>query len=127
MTLIEDCPAAVEVDLGVVARPRPGDARRLAEVALVLARNGVVTVATRPGGLVLRPRRQAPKSLAVALRRSFVELGPTMVKFGQLVASSPGLFPDVLSEEMRRLLDAVPPEPSAKVRAVVERELPQGG
>jgi ubiquinone biosynthesis protein len=125
VTLLDDRPLdePVEVDPGIVARPRPGDARRLAEVALVLARNGVVTVATRPGGLVLRPRRQAPKSLAVALRRSFVELGPTMVKFGQLMASSPGLFPEVVSDEMRRLLDAVPAEPAHKVRSIVEREL----
>jgi predicted unusual protein kinase regulating ubiquinone biosynthesis (AarF/ABC1/UbiB family) len=107
----------------VVGLPRPGDARRLAEVVLALVRNGVVTAAGRPGSLVLRPRRQAPRSAAVALRRTLVELGPTMIKLGQLIASSPGLFPAVMSEEMRRLLDDVPPEPADRVRSVIEREL----
>ena len=114
-----DVEPALEPEPGIVARPRAGDTRRLAEVALALARNGVVTVAGRPGGLVLRPRQQAPRSLAVALRRSFVELGPTMVKLGQLMASSPGLFPAVVSDEMRRLLDDVPAETGERVRAVV--------
>ena len=39
-----------------------------------------------------------------------------MVKLGQLMASSPGLFPRVVSDEMRRLLDAVPAEPADRVR-----------
>ena len=120
MTII-DAPTAVE--LGAIGQPRPTDAARLVEIASVLARNGVITVARRSGRVVLRPRRQAPKTLAVALRRSFVELGPTFVKLGQLIASSPGLFPDVLANELRRLLDAVPAEPAAKVRDAIEREL----
>jgi hypothetical protein len=51
------------------------------------------------------------------------DLGPTFVKFGQLIASSAGLFPDVLSEEMRRLLDDVPPGSPSQVRSLVEHEL----
>ncbi len=101
---------------------RPTDAARLAEIALALARNGVVTVSSRGGALVLRPHRQAPRTLAVAVRRSFADLGPTFVKFGQLVASSPGLFPPFLATEMRRLLDSVPPEPPARMRRVIELE-----
>src|SRR5581483_6385724 len=73
--------------------------------------------------LVVRVSDRAPRALAVALRRSFADLGPTFVKFGQLIASSPGLFPDVLSEEMRRLLDDVPPESPRHVRSLVEHEL----
>ena len=61
--------------------------------------------------------------MAVALRRSFVELGPTFIKFGQLVASSPGLFPEVLATEFRRLLDDVPPEPTHRIVRIVERQL----
>src|SRR3546814_5736322 len=51
------------------------------------------------------------------------DLGPTYVKFGQLIASSPGLLPGFLATEFRRLLDAVPPESPAKIRRVIEREL----
>src|SRR3546814_16758102 len=64
----------------------------------------------------------SPRAVAVALRRSFADLGPTYVKFGQLIASSPGLLPGFLATEFRRLLDAVPPESPAKLRRVIERE-----
>ena len=117
--------APVEVEKLTISTVRPSDAARLAEIVVVLARNGVLTVARRGGALVLRPRRQAPRALAVALRRSFADLGPTYVKFGQLVASSPGLFPAFLATELRRLLDSVPPEPVAMVRRVIERDLGQ--
>ena len=106
-----------------IGAPRPTDAARLAEIVVVLARNGLLTVSRRGGALAVRPRRQAPRAVAVALRRSFGDLGPTYVKFGQLIASSPGLFPAFLATEFRRLLDAVPPESPAKIRRVIEREL----
>ena len=101
----------------------PGEAARLAEILGVLGRHGVLTVVRSGGTFVLHPRRQPPRALAVALRRSFVELGPTFIKLGQLVASSPGLFPATLAEEMRRLLDAVPPEPTPRVIRIIERQL----
>jgi predicted unusual protein kinase regulating ubiquinone biosynthesis (AarF/ABC1/UbiB family) len=123
MTATMQAPPIVEERIGAV---RPTDAARLAEIVLVLARNGVVTVTRRGGALVLRPQRQAPRAVAVALRRSFADLGPTFVKFGQLIASSPGLFPAFLASEFRRLLDAVPPEPSGRIRMVIERELGAG-
>ena len=112
----------VQGDSVALTLPGPGDAARLAEIALAFARHGVLTVAGRGGRLVVRPRQQAPKALAVSLRRSFVVLGPTFVKLGQLIASSPGLFPETLADEMRRLLDSVPAEPSARVRRIIEMQ-----
>jgi predicted unusual protein kinase regulating ubiquinone biosynthesis (AarF/ABC1/UbiB family) len=116
-------PARLVNDVLSLARLRPADAARLAEILAVLARHGVLTVARTGGTFVLHPRQQPPKALAVALRRSFVELGPTFIKFGQLVASSPGLFPAVLAEEFRSLLDDVPPEPARRIRRIIERQL----
>jgi len=113
-------PSSARFDLRGLA---PADAARALEIALTLARHGVIVVARRGPFLAIRPRRQASRALAVALRRSFVDLGPTFVKLGQLVASSPGLFPDTLSREFRRLLDRVPPEPPKTIRAIVERSL----
>ena len=100
-----------------------GDATRLAEIALAFARHGLVSVTQRRGQLVLRPGTQAPRTIAVALRRTFAELGPTFVKFGQLIASSPGLFPPTLAEEFRRLLDNAPAENSERIVRVIEHEL----
>lgn len=72
--------------------------------------------------MVLSVRRRGPRAVAVALRRSFADLGPTYVKFGQLVASSPGLFPSVLSDEFRHLLDHVPAESAAVVHRTIRAE-----
>lgn len=110
-------------DLGTLGRLRPSEARRLLEIVGVLARNGVVTVVSSGSRFVVEPRKQTPKALAVALRRSFVELGPTFTKLGQLIASSPGVFPPLLADELRSLLDDVPAEPAERIHRVIEREL----
>ncbi|HJR26275.1 MAG TPA: hypothetical protein VJ804_12440, partial [Acidimicrobiales bacterium] len=86
----EEVDDAIVVDVGRVG---PQDLARLVEIVTVLARRGVVTVARTGGTFVLHPRQQPPRALAVALRRSFADLGPTFIKLGQLIASSPGLFP----------------------------------
>ena len=54
---------------------------------------------------------------------AFIQLGPTYVKTGQVMASSTGMFPPVLSEAARRCLDAVPPFPAEEVRRVLEADL----
>jgi predicted unusual protein kinase regulating ubiquinone biosynthesis (AarF/ABC1/UbiB family) len=110
----------VAIDL---RRLSPLDAVRLGRIGLTLTRNGVLSTARRGPFLVLRPRDQGLVALARALRRSFVELGPAFVKLGQLVASSPGIFPNALCDEFRQLLDDVPPEKPATVRRVVEQGL----
>jgi predicted unusual protein kinase regulating ubiquinone biosynthesis (AarF/ABC1/UbiB family) len=69
--------------------------------------------------------RQDVSSRAVArrLRRAFDELGSTYVKFGQLIASSPGAFGADVADEFRTLLDEGSAVPFERVRAVVESEL----
>ena len=117
-------PAVAPVEQGVDLRKlSPADAARLLEIVLTLARHGVVVVARRGPFLALRLRRRAPRAVAVALRRSFADLGPAFVKFGQLIASSPGLFPTVLADEFRHLLDRVPPEDARTVRRIIRDEL----
>ncbi len=110
----------VAIDL---RRLSPLDAVRLGRIGLTLTRNGVLSTARRGPFLVLRPRDQGLVALARALRKSFVELGPTFIKLGQLVASSPGIFPAALCDEFRQLLDDVPPEKPSTVRKVVEEGL----
>lgn len=57
------------------------------------------------------------------LRESFERVGGTFVKFGQIIASSPGLFGDELANEFRSCLDTGPVVPLDQVREVVEVEL----
>ena len=122
--MTEALATAIEPEAAVdLRRLSTRDAQRLLEIVLVLARHGAFVVVRRGPYLVLRLRRRGPRALAVAVRRSFTDLGPTFVKLGQLIASSPGLFPPTLSQEFRRLLDQLPAEPAPAVRALIEREL----
>ena len=67
--------------------------------------------------IVLRKRRPE------LTRRAFEELGSTYVKLGQIVASSPGLFPQAYVTEFQKCLDRVPPFPFEQVQQIVESEL----
>lgn len=60
---------------------------------------------------------------ARAIRLAFEDLGPTYVKFGQMIASSPSAFSDEVTAEFARCLDAVRPIGARTVRSVIEREL----
>jgi len=59
----------------------------------------------------------------VRLRLAFEELGPTFVKFGQLLASRSRLLPKPYLDELARLHDHVPPIPFEEVQAVIAGEL----
>ncbi len=61
--------------------------------------------------------------LARPLRRSFQDLGGTFMKFGQIIASSPGMFGDQVADEFRVCLDTGPPVPFTEVRQRVEEDL----
>jgi ubiquinone biosynthesis protein len=51
------------------------------------------------------------------------ELGPTFIKFGQILSNRPDLLPEELIMQFERLQDNVPPLPGEIAREVVEREL----
>src|ERR1700730_17166649 len=57
------------------------------------------------------------------LPQTFADLGPTYVKFGQIIASSPGAFGEQLSREFRGLLDRVPPADTGQVHKLLAEEL----
>ncbi|MEO7555771.1 MAG: AarF/UbiB family protein [Acidimicrobiales bacterium] len=68
-----------------------------------------------------------PAPLATAASEGVIDgfeiLGPTFVKIGQLIASSPGVFPTPLSEAAIRCLDDVPPFDGATARAMIAADL----
>lgn len=72
------------------------------------------------GGVAARAaRRQSP---AVRLRLAMEELGPTFIKFGQLLSTRPDLLPKEYIEEFSRLQDEIPPFSSQEAEAQIERE-----
>ncbi|MDY6761455.1 MAG: AarF/ABC1/UbiB kinase family protein [Candidatus Nanohaloarchaea archaeon] len=57
------------------------------------------------------------------VRRTFEELGPTFIKFGQILAQRPDIVPQEYIEELEKLEDAVPPFDTDTARNIVEEEL----
>ena len=57
------------------------------------------------------------------LREMLDELGPTFVKFGQLLSTRPDVLPPDIITELRGLQDDVRPFPFAQVEQVVEEDL----
>jgi len=68
-----------------------------------------------------RPRTEI--ETAVRLRRTLERLGPTFVKFGQLLATRVDLFSDDFIRELGKLHSAVPPFPNDVAFKIIEEEL----
>lgn len=75
----------------------------------------------RAGGAGGAPVAEA--ELAVRLRRTLERLGPTFVKFGQLLATRVDLFSPELIAELEKLHSQVPPFPTIEARKIIEAEL----
>jgi ubiquinone biosynthesis protein len=85
-------------------------------------------VATRHGfGYVLDRRRasdgEPDADRGRRLREMLDELGPTFVKFGQLLSTRPDVVPPDIIVELRKLQDDVSPVPIEDVERVVHAEL----
>jgi predicted unusual protein kinase regulating ubiquinone biosynthesis (AarF/ABC1/UbiB family) len=70
-----------------------------------------------------RRGRSVRSAAADGLVDAFIHLGPTYVKLGQLIASSPGVVPVWLADACLRTLDEVPPFDGATARQIVEEDL----
>lgn len=111
------------------------DAPDLSHFGLAEIRRGVVIWWTLVWGVV---RALARRRLTLLRRRdaarwwdtasegavdAFERLGPAFVKLGQVMASSPGVFPEPLADACQRTLDEVPPFDSATARRIIEEDL----
>jgi ubiquinone biosynthesis protein len=96
---------------------------RVREIAQVATRHGFGYLFER------RPlRRRPPDELSQAtvgrhLREMLDELGPTFVKFGQLLSTRPDLVPEDVAAELRQLRDSVSPFSFDEVQEVIRAEL----
>ena len=104
---------------------RAGSLRRFAQISRVLVRHGFGFVFD-----VRRDRREnkglqeflAP-TFGVRMRRSLDDLGPTFVKFGQVLSTRSDIFPEGILSELQKLQDTVRPMPAGRAQAILEREL----
>jgi ubiquinone biosynthesis protein len=74
-----------------------------------------------------RKERPEPpgRTPAEHLRLALEELGPTFVKFGQIISTRPDLLPPEYIAELSRLQDEVPPLPWEVIKPRIESELGQ--
>jgi ubiquinone biosynthesis protein len=102
---------------------------RLSEIAQVAARHGFAYFLRRNRlGDLLLGGNGADDTGSVSdrgrrLREMLDELGPTFVKFGQLLSTRPDVVPPDIVVELRGLQDDVKPFPFEHVRTMVEGEL----
>lgn len=105
------------------------DLPRLREIGHVLLRHGFGHVAQRlrlPGVRWWRRRQPPPEatsfSLPERLRIIFEELGPTFIKFGQILSIRRDVLPEEYVSEFEKLQDAVPPFSYAEVARLIAEE-----
>src|SRR5215210_5489454 len=111
------------------AGSQPGSRRenlvRFSQIGRVLVRHGFGFVFDVRRGR--RERRGFEELLApnfgVRLRRALDDLGPTFVKFGQLLSTRSDIIPEGVLFELQKLQDTVAPIPLEVAQAVIEREL----
>ncbi|MBI5207608.1 MAG: AarF/ABC1/UbiB kinase family protein [Candidatus Firestonebacteria bacterium] len=54
---------------------------------------------------------------------AFEELGPTFIKFGQILATREDMIPEEYAEEFKKLRDKVPPFDFSEVKNIFAEEL----
>ena len=101
---------------------------RLSEIAQVAARHGFGYFLRRNRLDDLAPGVDGATTASGSdrgrrLREMLDELGPTFVKFGQLLSTRPDVVPPDIVAELRSLQDDVSPVPFKQIREVVESEL----
>ena len=113
--------------------PRPAVRRlgRISEISQVAAKHGFGYFfdTHRPGSRLSRREQElsvdgeegSPRGLRV--RQMLDELGPTFVKFGQLLSTRPDVVPPDIVFELKALQDDVTPFPFEEVETVIREDL----
>jgi ubiquinone biosynthesis protein len=110
---------------GISPATRSGNLRRFSQISRVLVRHGFGFVFD-----VRRDRREkkglqeflAP-NFGVRLRRTLDDLGPTFVKFGQVLSTRSDILPEGVLSELQKLQETVTPMPAGVAQEIIEGEL----
>ncbi len=107
------------------------DIRRFNEILKVLFEEGFDFLLVRAGlsssiplTKKIRSRLKEKKELKpeVMLRRTLERLGPTFIKFGQLLSVRPDLIPKEYVKELEKLQDKVQPFSYSEAKDIIEKE-----
>ncbi len=99
---------------------------RFKEIILILMKYGFDDLIDRldiPGAKLLKKIHVCEKGMGTAerVRHALEDMGPTFVKFGQIMSLRPDLLPSSFIEELSKLQDDVAPVEITKIRNVVEK------
>ena len=112
-----------------MSQPATRNVRRLSEIAQVAVKHGFGYFFERHRLTDLFPwidrdgQAETPSDRGRRLREMLEELGPTFVKFGQLLSTRPDIVPLDIVVELQKLQDDVRPIPFTEVERVVREEL----
>jgi ubiquinone biosynthesis protein len=103
---------------------------RFRHIVWVLLKYGFDDIIHRldlPGSFILKriDRIKGPLTVNERIRMVFQELGPTFIKFGQILSMRPDLVPTLLVLELKKLQDQVPHAPQPAVQTLLEKALGQ--
>lgn len=104
--------------------------KRSRQIMAVLVKYGLdyffdrtkVSILTRIGK---KPKDCTTLTLPERLRLALQELGPTFVKFGQILSTRPDFLPPAFIKELEKLQDQVPAFDSFQAKEIIEQELGQ--
>ena len=117
-------PDALRVDAPSLTRFGPAEVRRLIAGAWILGTAVLFGMVRRWVAVALRrPHKARFVALAEGAVDGFERLGPGWVKIGQIIASSPGMFPKPLADACQRTLDEVPPFDASTARRILTEDL----
>lgn len=104
---------------------------RYRKVFAVLARHGFGDLVARLGPqrvwkrIFFKPSKlslSSKRDTWIRIRKVLEELGPTYIKFGQVLSNRPGLLPDELVEELSKLQDSVQTVDFSLIKQSIESE-----
>ena len=108
-----------------------GNLKRFDEILLVLLEEGFGYLISKiklkgrltPKQWSKRPPKKEAMPPEIRLRKTLERLGPTFVKFGQVLSVRPDLVPKNYIRELEKLQDEVPPFSFDEVKELIESEL----
>ncbi len=94
--------------------------KRFNQIAYIVTKYGLGELAEFTK---IRGKSVDESTVAKRFKKMLEELGPTFVKFGQLLSTQEGILPESFIEELKQLQDNVEPFGFDQVKSIIESEL----